>query len=182
MRSSVCFRGKKNTLILIVFVVAVVVSARLWMHIEFFTQQQRVEKKREAEAEGESRTLITTCMHAHTPVAAHTHIHRDTFTSCPCKGVQPAAASQFGVLTALWLRNVKPPCWMLLFLFFLFCLLLVLLCFFFFAVQPSQRFSTLVSWTGWMHFAALPAWQPPTCGGGPACRPQPSRLYLLSFN
>lgn len=56
---------KKKTLILIVFVVA-----RLWMHIEFFAEQQQKEGGRGEE--GESRTLITTCMHAHTPIAAHT--------------------------------------------------------------------------------------------------------------
>lgn len=184
MRSSVCLRKKKhlnfNSICCCCCCQCPTLNAYWIFHT---TTESGRRREAEAVAEGESRTLITTCMHAHTPVAAHTHIHRDTFNSCPCKGVQPAAASQFGVLTALWLRNVKPPCWMLLFLFFLFCLLLlVLLCFFFFAVQPSQRFSTLVSWTGWMHFAALPAWQPPTCGGGPAYRPQPSRLYLLSFN
>lgn len=42
------------------------------MHIEFFKQQQKVLRG------VVSRTLITTCMHAHTPIAAHTHTHTHT--------------------------------------------------------------------------------------------------------
>lgn len=134
--------------------------------------------------EGESRTLITTCMHAHTPVAAHTHTYTETHSPpAPARGYsqQQHPSLVFSLLYDCATSNHPAGCCCSCSSCSACC---CWFCYVFFSLLFSlvKGFQPLSAGLGECTLRLCQPGNPQLDDGGPACRPQPSRLYLLSFN